>query len=71
MAARKMVPVTKDEKATDVERLKCLLATLAKAIDGCESARDLAALSKQYRDCLSQIAELGEGPEEDEFRGFE
>lgn len=54
------------------EQLRTLQAKLAAAIDGCESARDLAALSKQYRDCVSQLAALQAPAEEgDEFDGFE
>ena len=32
--------------------------TLAKAIDVCESMRDLAALSKQYRETINEIEEI-------------
>ena len=55
------------------EQLRTLQARLARAIDGCESARDLAALSKQYRDCVSQLAALqpADEDEKDEFDGFD
>lgn len=54
------------------EQIRALQARLATAIDSCESARDLAALSKQYRDCVSQLATLQPPADEgDEFDGFE
>lgn len=60
------------ERGDAEEQLRTLQAKLARAIDGCESARDLAALSKQYRDCVSQLAAMRPEPDEaDEFDGFE
>lgn len=41
--------------------LRQLRAVLAAQIDACESARDLAALSRQFTDVLAQIAELESG----------
>lgn len=47
---------------TRIDRLKKLRDTLACAIDSCESMRDLAALSRQYRETLKEIEEI-EGAE--------
>lgn len=41
-----------------LEQLTALRDKLASAIDDCESKRDLAALSRQYRDVLKEIEEL-------------
>ena len=38
--------------------MKKLRDTLACAIDGCESMRDLAALARQYRETLKEIEEI-------------
>ena len=43
------------ERVTALEELRDVLA---RAIDGCESARDLAALSRQMTDVLAQLDEL-------------
>ena len=51
------------KKGNRLEQLKELRNTLASALDGCESMRDLAALSRQYRETLREIAEI-EGREE-------
>ncbi len=69
--ARSLARATKECDAE--EQLRTLQAKLARAIDGCESARDLAALSKQYRDCGSQLAALqpADEDEKDEFDGFD
>ena len=40
------------------EQLKSLLGILAEAIDKKPGARDLASLSKQYRETLKEIEEL-------------
>lgn len=41
-----------------LEALRVLRDTIARAIDTCESGRDLAALSRQLTDVLAQIAAL-------------
>lgn len=43
------------------EALRSLAAKLAKTIEKTESGRDVAALSKQLRDTLSELDALGEG----------
>lgn len=56
---------------TQRDRLAQLMALrdkLAIAIDACESMRDLAALSKQYRETLSEIENIkGVNETEDEL----
>lgn len=56
---------------TQCDRLSQLMALrdkLAIAIDVCESMRDLAALSKQYRETLSEIENIkGVNETEDEL----
>ncbi len=48
--------------------LKELRGILAESIDLCESTRDLASLTKQYRDVLAEIESLeGDGGELDEI----
>lgn len=41
------------------EQLLELLDILAAAIDDCDSKRDLAALSRQYRDTVKELSEMG------------
>ena len=41
-----------------VEQLTALRDRLADAIDNCESMRDLAALSRQYRETIKEIEEI-------------
>lgn len=41
-----------------LDRLVSLRDTLEAAIDTCESMRDLAALSRQYRETLKEIEEI-------------
>lgn len=48
-----------------LETLKALRDTLAGRIDGCESGRDLAALSRQMTLVLAEIAELSPTDEVD------
>ena len=51
-----------------LERLVEVRDKLAMAISTCDSRRDLAALSKQYRETLREIEELeGEGARDDEI----
>ena len=47
------------------EQLKELLRVLAKQIDGEPGARDMAALSRQYRETLKEIEEI-EGATDDD-----
>ena len=51
-----------------LERLIHLRDKLLEAINECDSKRDLAALSKQYREVLKEIEEIeGNNGEEDEI----
>lgn len=51
-----------------LERLIELRDVLEKAIEECDSKRDLAALSRQYRETLKEIEELeGETEHDDEI----
>ena len=43
-----------------------LRGVLAAAIDSCESMRDLAALSRQYRETIREIDELQNGEDGDD-----
>lgn len=45
-------------ESSQYEQLTALRKKLAIAIDECESKRDLAALSRQYRDVLKEIEEV-------------
>ena len=47
-----------------VEALEALRDRLAEEIDKCESARDIAALSNRFQDCLRELAEIA--PEQTE-----
>lgn len=50
------------------ERLTALRDVLANAINECDSKRDLAALSKQYRETLRELEEIeGKVIENDEI----
>lgn len=59
----------KDIVNTDrVSQLKALLGILADAIDSRPGARDLASLSKQYRETLAEIEALeGNAPKDDQI----
>lgn len=59
----------KDIVNTDrISQLKALLEVLADAIDNRPGARDLAALSKQYRETLAEIEALeGNAPKDDQI----
>ena len=55
-------------KASRLEQLKALMAVLAKAIDEEPGARDLAQLSRQYRETLQEIENIeGAGESNDEI----
>ena len=55
-------------KASRLEQLKALMAVLAKAIDEEPGARDLAQLSRQYRETLQEIEDIeGAGESDDEI----
>ena len=45
-------------KGTRLEQLKQLAKVLAANIDGCQDARALPALAKQYRETVQEINEL-------------
>lgn len=49
-----------------LSQLKELRGILAAAIDGCESMRDLAALSRQHREVIREIDELENGEDGDD-----
>ena len=59
----------KDIVNTDrVSQLRALLKILADAIDSRPGARDLASLSKQYRETLAEIEALeGNAPKDDQI----
>ena len=52
-----------------LSRLIELREKLYSAIQECESKRDLAALSRQYRETLREIEEIEGGPKEDDELG--
>lgn len=55
-------------KGSRLEQLKALLRVLAKAIDDNPGARDLAQLSRQYRETLQEIENIeGSGEADDEI----
>lgn len=54
----------KNDRAAQLEELKY---KLAKAIDTCESMRDLAALSRQYRETIKELDEIQGGDTDDEI----
>lgn len=49
-----------------LEQLRTLQRIIAEAIDAGPGARDLAGLTKQYRETLKEIAELKGGTEEND-----
>lgn len=51
---------------TRLEQLRALQCIIADAIDAGPGARDLAGLTKQYRETLKEIAELKGGTEEND-----
>lgn len=55
---------TVSRKGSRLAQLKNLRDTLGKAIDGCESMRDLAALSRQYRETIREIEDLEGGAQD-------
>jgi len=63
-------------KMTDVlslrrlDQLKTLLQILAEQIDSRPGARDMASLSRQYRETLKEIEELEGGGEDDEIENL-
>ena len=64
--ARKLTNASK--KGTRLDQLHELRNKLANAIDTCESMRDLAALSRQYRETIYEIEEIeGRNDTDDEL----
>ena len=55
------------ETGSRTDQLIELRSKLALAIDSCESMRDLASLSKQYREVIKEIEEIEGGESEDEI----
>lgn len=55
------------EQGSRLDQLIELRNRLAYAIDECESMRDLAALSRQYRETIKEIEELDNGEADDEI----
>lgn len=49
-----------------LEMLKNLAAILASEIDECESARDLAALARQYRETIREVDAIENGEDADD-----
>lgn len=56
--------VEASERGNRLTQLTELRRKLAEAIDDCESKRDLAALSRQYRETIKEIEELEDGVQE-------
>ena len=55
-------------KDNRLDRLVRLRDILEEAVSGCDSKRDLAALSRQYRETLKEIEEIeGAGKHDDEI----
>lgn len=52
-----------------LSQLKELLGIIAEAIDRSPGARDLAQLSRQYRETLKEIEEIEGGPKDDDELG--
>ena len=52
-----------------LRQLKELLGIIAEAIDRSPGARDLAQLSRQYRETLKEIEEIEGGPKDDDELG--
>ena len=52
-----------------LDQLKALRDVLAEAIDSKPGARDLAQLSKQYRETIKEIEEIEGGQEQDDEIG--
>lgn len=65
MAYRKLSSAVR--AGSRLDQLKVLAKILAKQIDNCESQRDLAGLSKQYRDTLREIEEIQGVDNDDEI----
>ena len=60
--------VRASKKGNRLDQLKVLREKLAKAIETCESMRDLAALSRQYRETIAEIEMLeGQDGNDDEI----
>ena len=58
------------EALTRHDQLVELREKLAFAIDTCESMRDLAALSRQYRETIKEIEEIEGATPDDEIAGI-
>lgn len=67
MDDRKTITDTIKDNAGELETLKVLQLKLARTIDGSNSGRDIAALSKQLREVTEKIAVLESQAEEDEI----
>lgn len=55
------------ETGSRFQQLVELRNKVAKAIDSCESMRDLASLSRQYREIIKEIEEIEGNGNEDEI----
>lgn len=62
-----MLLYTISRKGNRLDQLCKLRDTLAKSIDGCDSMRDLAALSRQYRETIKEIEEIRGVADDDEI----
>lgn len=58
---------TISRKGNRLDQLCKLRDTLAKSIDECDSMRDLAALSRQYRETIKEIEEIRGVADDDEI----
>lgn len=64
---KSLVEATK--QGTDKDRLEAQLLDLAEAIGTCDSYNALAALHKQYRETMNQLASMSDDEDADEI-GF-
>lgn len=55
-----------DSPSDRLSQLVELRGILARQIDVCESSRDLASLSRQYRETIREIDEIENGENEDD-----
>lgn len=53
-----------------IRELETLAARLADAIDACESMRDMAALSRQYRETIRELNGLKGTAEDDPIKAI-
>ncbi len=59
--ARRKTLASADKTGDRAEQLACLSAILAAAVDRCDDPRELAQLSRQYREATRELAEVRAG----------